>query len=228
MAISVDTVYQRVLALANKEQRGYITPQEFNLLAGQAQMEIFEQYFYDAKSEDANLKNSTEFSNVDELLDEKISVFKATGSIAVSSSIGTLPGNLYRLGNIYNSNSMVEVEEITSTEAMYLLQSPLTTPTLNFPAFVRASYSTIRVYPNQANINCNYTRLPSTPQWGYVVVNEKALYNNGTSTNFEIHKGDSSKLVYKILSLAGIVIAKPGLGTYGDQQINTQETQKKQ
>ena len=27
--ISVDTVYQRVLALANKEQRGYITPQEF-------------------------------------------------------------------------------------------------------------------------------------------------------------------------------------------------------
>ena len=46
MAISVDTVYQRVLALANKEQRGYITPQEFNLLANQAQMSIFESYFY--------------------------------------------------------------------------------------------------------------------------------------------------------------------------------------
>ena len=47
MAISVDTVYQTVLALANKEQRGYITPQEFNLFADQAQMEIFNQYFYD-------------------------------------------------------------------------------------------------------------------------------------------------------------------------------------
>ena len=45
--ISVDTVYQRVLALSNKEQRCYITPQEFNLLANQAQMAIFEQYFYD-------------------------------------------------------------------------------------------------------------------------------------------------------------------------------------
>ena len=42
MAVSIDTVYQRVLVLANKEQRGYITPQEFNLLANQAQMEIFE------------------------------------------------------------------------------------------------------------------------------------------------------------------------------------------
>ena len=28
--VSIDTVYQRVLALANKEQRGYITPQYFN------------------------------------------------------------------------------------------------------------------------------------------------------------------------------------------------------
>jgi hypothetical protein len=228
MAISVDTVYQRVLALANKEQRGYITPQEFNLLAGQAQMEIFEQYFYDAKSEDANLKNSTEFSNVDEILDEKISVFKASSSIATSNGVGVLPGNLYRLGNVFKSNSMVEVEEITSTEAMYLLQSPLTSPTIQFPAFTRSSHFTINVYPNLSSISCNYIRLPSTPQWGYVVVNEKALYNSGTSTNFEIHIGDSSELVYKILSLAGIVIAKPGLGTYGDQQTNTQKTQEKQ
>ena len=27
MAVSINTVYQTVLALANKEQRGYITPQ---------------------------------------------------------------------------------------------------------------------------------------------------------------------------------------------------------
>jgi hypothetical protein len=47
MAISIDRVYQKVLALANKEQRGYITPQEFNLFADMAQNEIFEQYFYD-------------------------------------------------------------------------------------------------------------------------------------------------------------------------------------
>ena len=45
--ISIDTVYQKVLAIANKEQRGYITPQEFNLFANHAQMDIFEQYFYD-------------------------------------------------------------------------------------------------------------------------------------------------------------------------------------
>ena len=45
--VDIDKVYQKVLAIANKEQRGYITPQEFNLFADQAQMEVFEQYFYD-------------------------------------------------------------------------------------------------------------------------------------------------------------------------------------
>ena len=45
--VNIDTVYQTVLALANKEQRGYITPQEFNLFAHQAQMDIYENYFYD-------------------------------------------------------------------------------------------------------------------------------------------------------------------------------------
>ena len=40
MPVSIDTVYQRVLALANKEQRGYITPQEFNLFANQVQIKI--------------------------------------------------------------------------------------------------------------------------------------------------------------------------------------------
>ena len=45
--VNVDTVYQKVLALCNKEQRGYMTPQEFNLLADKAQFEIFDGYFHD-------------------------------------------------------------------------------------------------------------------------------------------------------------------------------------
>ena len=55
--ISVDTIYQRVLAMANKEQRGYITPQEFNLIANQAQIAIFEQYFYDLDQAKRDINN---------------------------------------------------------------------------------------------------------------------------------------------------------------------------
>ena len=47
MAVNINTVYTRVQSIANKEQRGYLTPIEYNRFANQAQLEIFEQYFFD-------------------------------------------------------------------------------------------------------------------------------------------------------------------------------------
>ena len=47
MAINVNTVYQTVLSILNKEQRGYMTPDEFNKVGTQVQLEIFERYFED-------------------------------------------------------------------------------------------------------------------------------------------------------------------------------------
>ena len=70
--ISIDTVYQRVLAFANKEQRGYITPQEFNLFANQAQMEIFEQYFYDVNAARRVQGNDTMYSDIDDMLSSSL------------------------------------------------------------------------------------------------------------------------------------------------------------
>ena len=49
MAINVNTVYQTVLLILNKEQRGYITPDEFNKVATQVQLQILEDYFEDLK-----------------------------------------------------------------------------------------------------------------------------------------------------------------------------------
>ena len=48
--VSIDNVYQKVLAICNKEQRGYLTPQEFKLMANRAQLQIFDNYFHDLKT----------------------------------------------------------------------------------------------------------------------------------------------------------------------------------
>ena len=112
--VNIDTVYQRVLAVANKEQRGYITPQEFNLLANQAQMDIFEQYFYDLNQFSRIPNNNTEYADMVKLLDEKISIFKTSSSLVYSSPNFILPGEIYRLGSIiYNVR---EVERVSDKE----------------------------------------------------------------------------------------------------------------
>ena len=100
MAISVDTVYQRVLAILNKEQRGYLTPVEFNLLANQAQMSIFEQYFNDISQFSRIPGNDTEFSDPLENLHEKIEFFqKEMAPWLYSSSnrrMGGRPAEVYK------------------------------------------------------------------------------------------------------------------------------------
>ena len=71
MAVSVDSVYQKVLALANKEQRGYITPLEFNLFANQAQLAIFEQYFYDLNQFKRQPADKPSTSDIVELIEKE-------------------------------------------------------------------------------------------------------------------------------------------------------------
>ena len=74
--IVIDTVYQKVLAITNKEQRGYITPQEFNFLADKAQVEIFESYFHDMKMAYHKPKNDSVHSDEIEILLEKLQMFR--------------------------------------------------------------------------------------------------------------------------------------------------------
>ena len=232
--VNIDTVYQRILAIANKEQRGYITPLEFNLLANQAQMDVFEQYFYDKNQNERLPGNETDYSDVADILDEKISVFEKSGVVANGI---TLPIDLYRLG-IITTPEFYEAERVDRKDFFTIMASPLTRPTNNRPIYTRDE-SGVKVYNSSGqiltNLSCTYVKQPSKVEWGYVVTtsggsttNGKALYNPSTSTNFEHHRSDETELVLKILELAGIVINKPGLVQLAGQEDLQKIQQEKQ
>jgi len=230
MSVNVNTVYQRVLAIANKEQRGYITPQEFNLFANQAQMDIFEQYFYDINQFNRAPGNDTEYSNMLDLLNEKIAIFqKYKQDISVSgSSIGTLPSDVYRLGTVMyvGSTYPIEIDEVRHNDLLDLEKSPLTRATLARPYYIRLTKTTIELYPStlasSSDIRCNYVDKPTTASFDYIVVNGEPLYNSTNSVDFELHESEETELVLKILALAGVSIEDPQL-----YQIATGEEVKK-
>ena len=215
MAVSIDTVYQKVLALANKEQRGYITPQEFNLFAHQAQGEIFEQYFYDINQWGKQHGNDTEYSDMLSVLQEKYSIFEERAIAQfVSSGVYDHRSNLkslYRLGTIVARGNNAEIEQVNNNEWYHMQSAPLTRPTLARPVYVNRQDG-LNIYPNTIqSIDVSYIRNPSQPKWGYVVIKNKALHDNETSEDFELHASEESELVYRILALAGISIEKPQL-----------------
>ena len=267
MAVSIDRVYQKVLAFANKEQRGYITPQEFNLFADQAQMEIFEQYFYDINQWTRQHGNNHPYSDMVTNLQEKIDIFQKYSPARVEvvntsgwmnlydhmvySEPGVRGNDLYRIGSIrvrygskglntWNEAQFVTREELSLYDNSKLLKRNGDTARYGSPTYSRffSGSDRIQIHPNPEKsyvdnnytgtdftyvgvngdtrvypdrIQIFYTRKPIPPIWGYVVVNDKALYNSTSSTDFELHASEESELVYRILAFAGVAIEKPQL-----------------
>ena len=225
--VNIDTVYQRVLALANKEQRGYITPQEFNLYANHAQMDIFEQYFYDLNQFRRAPGNDTSYSDMIDVLQEKIELFQNTSQINVTQSeiptygditqaIVSLPNDSYRISNITSetpNGNITEVEKVTKKECDQAKSAPLTSPTLSRPQYYQLE-SGIYVNPGEVtNVTINYIRKPKKVNWTYVVVGDKALLNSSDTKyqNFELHASEETSLVVKILQLASVGLKDVGL-----------------
>lgn len=135
MAVGIDNVYQQVLAIANKEQRGYITPQEFNLFARKAQLDIFENTFHDYKM--AMLKPQTQVKLVDdiEMIKDKIGPFRVTGStMSGGNTVKSYETIVHWLENVYvpTANS-VRTVTITLTSGASVYNNA--TSTINLRAY---------------------------------------------------------------------------------------------
>ena len=88
MAINVNTVYRTVLSILNKEQRGYMTPNEFNRTATQVQLEIFEKYSDDLNQQLRFPQTDVDYANRPENIDEKLAIFKTSGALATYDVAG--------------------------------------------------------------------------------------------------------------------------------------------
>ena len=213
--INVDRIYQRVLTLANKEQRGYITPQEFNIFANQAQMDIFEQYFYDLNQFRRMPGNDTIHADMVDMLEEKISIFETTQSLQTTNGIGALNtlNRFYRLSFVRNGT--VYFESVSKKDLRLFQNSPLAAPTQTRPVYTVDGFNnTIRLFGDPPDtVNIDYIRSPRLVNWTYVVVGDKALYNRAATDarDFDLHPSEETELVLKILTLAGFTLKDPNL-----------------
>ena len=219
--ISIDTVYQRVLAITNKEQRGYVTPLEFNLIANQAQLLIFEQYFYDLDKAKKDVNDDSSFSDMVELIKNKLAPFTSIENVINGT---TFPKN-YRTGKIFLYGN--EVKRAQISDIINILESPFHSYALNRnPLYAESTidgediqvFDISGIVSNGVTVEIIGSHGVESVEWGYDVIATKALYNASKSVNFTLHSSEETELVYKILELAGVIVNKPGLMQVGDQE----------
>jgi hypothetical protein len=227
----INSVRNTVLSILNKNNYGYISPSDFNLFATQAQLELFENYFFNYNKA-INMENArasgTEYADLRKPIEEAIEVFSVTSTLSQVSaatnrfylpSLSTTGFDYYLINKVLCYDASVnprvfkgEAEKVTHTRITLLNNSNLTPPTDEYPAYTQEG-SILTVYPITFNlpneVEANYIRYPKPPKWTYITLsNGEPIFNQSQSDyqDFELPIEDEYKLVSKILQYCGISI----------------------
>lgn len=252
MAINVDTVYKTVLLILNKEQRGYMTPDEFNKTATQVQLDIFEQYFEDLNQQLRVPQSDYDYSDRQMSIDEKISPFKTEGNCAYNAGKFNLPildteGNtvintgaepannevsFYKLGTpIFTPTTGfdTELQRLPRNEFYNIEKSPLTASTEDFPTYLYESKKlTIRPTSITSGISTSFIRKPKNIKWNFILGTVgQYIYSSAGSQQFELNASEQVEVITRILFYSGVIIRDPQVIQVAAQEIQQNEINQK-
>ena len=248
---SIDKVYRTLKNLANKDQRGFITPTVFNRFAVIAQQNIYNELFtelVDAKKISRQNLDPGRDKSVRKRTLEDLSSFVTRipnyTTVISGTNIFLKPDNLSRIISISIGNGGTSGYNINKTncEIVYdvekmdrILGSNLSTPTTDFP--VALVSDEIEVFPNDiTSIDITYYRTPGgrTNDGSYVDsdpmymeismdnVGVSAIFDPTSSIDFMLPEHFSSEIVFEIAKLLGISLADGGM-----VQVTSQEEAKR-
>jgi hypothetical protein len=240
MAVNVDIVYKTVLLILNQQQRGYMTPDEFNKTATQVQLTIFEGYASDLNQQYRLPDNDTEYGDRVKNIEQKLQFFqKYINNAAVPGAItGTNPftidttvvTDLYRLGSVmYQGVQLGQYSQRNEVTQLFL--SPLTQPTDKFPIYLYES-GQLFVFPNTIitpnDINISYLATPANVTWAYTTGGlGEYIYAAGASIDFQLDVTEQTEIILRILAYAGVIIQDPSIVQMASQAVATEDANEK-
>jgi hypothetical protein len=234
---SVNRVYSTLKDLANKDQRGFITPAVFNNFSGIAQMNIFNNLFestvlakrlrnaaLDAKQDKGKMKQ----------VEEDLAVFSKSATVSLTVGVGAKPSDLARVISINTTASPSVAVPVVYDEVNWenVLRSTLSAPTAAFPAALLTNQ--IEVAPTSiASVKLRYYKQPeglnpstgartaSQPRFGYTVVAGKEVYSAANSVDFELPEHYFADIVVEIAKMIGVNLRDTDVYNYATSEQKT-------
>lgn len=245
----INSVRNTVMSVLNKNNYGYLSPADFNLFAKQAQLELFEDYFFQLNYQ-INKENFRQsgigLADITQQIKEGIEIFiepqqtltQDTDNLYFAPSVSTTGSDYYLILGVYCYGGsprkfQAEATKVSNAELMSLLSSNLSAPSRIFPYYVLRG-DKIMVYPdvyNQSNsVECLYVRYPKDPKWTFVTLaGGSPVFNQSQPDfqDFELPKEDEVNLVVKICQYAGVMIREQEVYQFAKQaeMSNTQSEQ---
>lgn len=219
MAISSYTVYKALKELANKDQRGFVTPQTFNQFAQPAQMMVFNDMF-----ERIRRKRRVRQGQIDggfhlastNMVKEDLSVFARDLPLTFSGTgVVPKPSNFAYVISAEKSDG-TPIDIVYAEDKMqFSRRSTLGAPTNATPSLLVSN--SLQLYPATAQtILLRYYKLPqgidvatglqtsNTPIYSYVTVNSQETYDPINSVDFELPEIFMPYLIIELGRMIGL------------------------
>lgn len=121
----INEVRNAVMAVINKNNYGYISPSDFNLFAEQAQLDIFEDYFYlynNQLNSEVMRKSGTGYANITKGIVEVIDSFSVNTILTqANANQYTLPADYYLVDKVFYYSTLLDSGTATSTLGSLLI-----------------------------------------------------------------------------------------------------------
>ena len=237
---SVREVYNALNDLANKDERGFVTPTEFNSFAPIAQMNIFNKLFDELTAAEnmrrRNLDPARDKSRIKQIK-EDLGVFAKTETVTKTNGVFARPDDFARLINVKTGgdillgvNNSVMADVIYDEEKLdRVLLSTLSAPTVSRPVVLMSD--DFEVFPTSVSkIKVRYYKQPegldptsnartvSLPKFGFTLSNGKEAYNASTSVDFELPEHYTSELVFELGKLVGVNLRDADVYNYSNAE----------
>lgn len=220
---SINSVYSVVKDVANANNRGFVTPSQFNEFAVVAQQEVFQEQLaaYDLelrkrKRGVAHSKGS--FNSIEQIQDTLRNFVRYEQSLSHSTANRySLPSNYAYVLNVQANG--IDCPVIPADVAQNVNRGFLSAPKETSPVCVITD-SEVIAYPSTFasgdDFSITYYKYPqgtvpstgaastSNPTWAYTTVSDVAIYNPVNSIDFELPKSLEYRLSTKILGYMGI------------------------
>ncbi len=240
---SVNEVYQALKSLANKDERGFITPKVFNTFTSIAQNKIFNDLFNEmAKAKTLRLRNvdAKTHHSYTKRLEEDLAYFSKESTETQSNGVFAKPEDMARVismrtagAYVFGTSTSTPIDVIYDESKIdYILQSDLSAPSTSHPVAIMTenievfptTISKIKVryykYPEGRSVSTG-ARTPSSPRYDATSlggVNEN--FNPSTSIDFELPDHYVPHLVIEIGKMIGINLRDQDVFAYtsGEEQ----------
>lgn len=207
----IDVVYKTLLTIINKENQGYVTPEEFNIIANNVQNEIFRNYFESInkdKIKEVRGYSTQGYGNLNFNERQRLDNFARTVVLSKDDqSEYVLPEDVYFIED-KGITSVIQgqvIEEVEKTTIGFVLNSSAK-PTIQNAIYEKYS-DKIKIHPSTVqDISIRYIKTPNAPKWTYFSTSTSQLFDssNPSYQDFELHESEFSNIVNRMLVYFGI------------------------